>query len=96
MPVAPIPVAADTVDGDLHRALDPKPNAAFLVDSSGTILFRSLWAADRDALRHALKAAATGRAPERKQSQKLIGPVVRAMGRVQEVMERRAASKRSE
>ena len=84
----PWTVAADTVDGELHRALDPKPNAAFLMNSGGVILFRSLWAADRDALGQALKAAAIGRAPERKQSQKLIGPVVRAMGRVQEVMER--------
>jgi len=26
-------VAADSIDGDLHRALDPKPNSAFLVSS---------------------------------------------------------------
>ena len=25
-------VAADKIDGDLHRALDPKPNSAFLMD----------------------------------------------------------------
>ena len=44
--------------------------------------------ADRDALRQALEAATAGRAPERKQSVALIGPVARAMGQVQEVMER--------
>ena len=38
-------VAADNIEGDLHRALDPKPNSAVLIDSAGTILFRSLWAA---------------------------------------------------
>ena len=81
-------VAADNLDGDLHRALDPKPNAAFLLNSSGVILFRSLWAADRDALRQALDAAADGRVPEKKQSEALIGPVTRAMGQVQEVMTR--------
>ena len=54
----------------------------------GTIVFRSLWAADRDAIRQALDAAAAGRVPVRQQSNALIGPVVRAMGRVQEVMER--------
>ena len=81
-------VAADNIDGDLHRALDPKPNAAFLMNSEGIILFRSLWAADRDAMRQALAAAAAGRAPERKQSETLLGPVIRAMGQVQEVMKR--------
>ncbi len=81
-------VAADNIDGDLHRALDPKPNSAYLINSKGTIVFRSLWAADRDALHQALDAAAAGRVPEMKQSEALIGPVIRAMGQVQEVMTR--------
>ena len=81
-------VAADNVDGDLHRALDPKPNSAFLMNSQGIILFRTLWAADRDALRQALDAAAAGRILDKNQSEALIGPVIRAMGQVREVMER--------
>lgn len=81
-------VAADNINGDLHRALDPKPNAAFLMSGEGTVLFRSLWAADRDALHQALDAVAAGRAPKRTQSKALIGPVTRAMGQVREVMER--------
>ncbi len=84
----PWTVAADNVDGDLHRALDPKPNSAYLMDNEGTILFRSLWAADSDAIHQALDAAVAGRVPIRQQSNALIGPVVRAMGKVQEVMER--------
>jgi len=81
-------VAADNIDGDLHRAVDPKPNSAFLMNGEGIILFRSLWAADHDALREALDAVAAGRVPEKIQSEALIGPVTRAMGQVQEVMER--------
>ena len=81
-------VAVDNIDGDLHRALDPKPNAAFLMNNTGEILFRSLWAADRQALHRALAAVAAGRALQTKQSQALLGPVARAMGQVQEVMER--------
>ena len=81
-------VAVDNIDGDLHRALDPKPNAAFLMSNTGEILFRSLWAADRQALHRALAAVAAGRALQTKQSQALLGPVARAMGQVQEVMER--------
>jgi hypothetical protein len=81
-------VAADNVEGDLHQALDPKPNAAFLIDSDGVILFRSIWAADYGALHQALDDAATGRAMLNTESTRLIGPVVRAMGVVREVMER--------
>jgi thiol-disulfide isomerase/thioredoxin len=81
-------VVTDSVDGDLHRALDPKPNAAYLANSDGEILFRSLWAADYGALRQALDDAAGGRAMNRTQSNKLLGPVIRAMGVVREVMER--------
>ncbi len=81
-------VAADTIDGDLHRALDPKPNSAFLMDSNGTIAFRSLWAADYAALRQALDAVTAGRTPGRNQSTAMIVPVTRAMGHVQAVMER--------
>jgi thiol-disulfide isomerase/thioredoxin len=81
-------VAADNVDGDLHRALDPKPNSAFLMDKGGTILFRSLWASDYCALRAALDATATGQPLAAKQSTKMLGPVVEAMGYVHEVMKR--------
>ena len=81
-------VAADNIDGDLHRALDPKPNSAFLADKDGTIIFRSLWASDYSALRDALDAAANGRTPKTMQSVKMMGPVIRAMGHVQEVMTR--------
>ena len=33
----PWTVAADNINGDLHRALDPKPNSAFLVNSDGSL-----------------------------------------------------------
>ena len=81
-------VAADNIDGDLHRALDPKPNAAYLMNSDGVILFRSMWASDYAALRQALDDAAKGRAMLYSQSTRMIGPVSRAMGKVQEVMAR--------
>lgn len=81
-------VAADNIDGDLHRALDPKPNSAFLVSSEGLILFRSLWAADHNALRTALSLTVAGKNLERKQSESFIGPVMKATAKVQEVMNR--------
>ncbi|WP_164701461.1 hypothetical protein [Modestobacter sp. KNN46-3] len=51
-------VAVDDVDGTLHRLLDPKPGAAYLVGTDGTVLFRSPWADHPGPLRHALSAAA--------------------------------------
>ena len=81
-------VAADTIEGALHRALDPKPNAAYLMNSDGEILFRSLWAADYDALKLALEDAGEGKALRHTQSTRLFGPVMRAMGVVREVMQR--------
>ena len=79
-------VAVDNIDGELHRALDPKPNSAFLVDSDGAILFRSLWASDYCAIHKALAAAVAGEALPVKQSTKMIGPVIVAMGYVRDVL----------
>lgn len=84
----PWTVAADNIEGNLHRALDPKPNSAFLANGGGIIVFRSLWASDKKALRQALESVVAGRKPDQAESQALIGPVSRAMGQVQEVMER--------
>jgi len=84
----PWTVAADNIEGNLHRALDPKPNSAFLANSDGIIVFRSLWASDKKALRQALESVVAGRKLDQAESQALIGPVSRAMGQVQEVMER--------
>ncbi len=81
-------VATDNIEGSLHRALDPKPNSAFLVDTAGVIVFRSLWASNQKAVRRALESVAAGRTPDKTQSQALFLPVARAMGQVQEVMDR--------
>jgi hypothetical protein len=84
----PWTVAADSIEGNLHRALDPKPNSAFLANVDGIIVFRSLWASDKKALRQALESVVAGKKPVKTESQTLIGPVLRAMGQVQDVMER--------
>jgi thiol-disulfide isomerase/thioredoxin len=81
-------VAVDTIDGDLHRALDPKPNSAILVNSQGTIVYRSLWAADRAALQRMMQAVIAGQQVTKTQSVALFGPVAKAMGQVQKTMQR--------
>jgi thiol-disulfide isomerase/thioredoxin len=84
----PWAVVSDDIEGHLHRSLDPKPNSAFLIDAGGVIVFRSLWASDRPALQRALESAAKGEQPLPSQSTTMMGPVSRAMGQVQEVMQR--------
>lgn len=84
----PWTVVTDEIRGDLHRTLDPKPNSAFLIDKNGTIVFRSLWASDREALCQALESATNGKRPDQSESTTLVVPVVRAMGNVHEVMKR--------
>ena len=84
----PWTVASDDIHGSLNRALDPKPNAAFLADVNGTIVFRSLWASDESALRRALESVVRGVEPPEPESRAMILPVSRAMGHVQDVTER--------
>ena len=87
----PWTVAVDDVDGTLHRALDTKPNAAYLVATDGTIVFRSLWAGDETGLRKALDAVAQGKAPKRSQSRAMFGPLMQGIGWFREVLRRRVS-----
>ena len=82
----PFTVAVDTPDGDLHQRLDGKPNAAFLLDTTGEIVFRAHWARDDRLIRDALQSVLAGTAPEKSQSRAMLGPVAMAMGSVDEVM----------
>lgn len=82
----PWPVAVDGVEGDLHRALDAKPNAAYLMDTAGTVAFRALWSNDPRALRKGLGAIVSGRPSPIGERQAKVVPMVRAMGVVYEVL----------
>ena len=73
-------VLSDDLDGSFHRAMDPKPNSTYVVDPTGRILFRSLWAGDVKSLRLALQEVTAGRAPIKKQSTRTFGPLMRGIG----------------
>ncbi|WP_435613100.1 TlpA family protein disulfide reductase [Streptomyces sp. bgisy159] len=75
----PFEVAVDDIDGTLHRAFTPKPNSAYLIDTDGTIRFRSHWANDEPALRRALEQAAAGSRVHGR-SRAMAGPLLRAVG----------------
>jgi hypothetical protein len=79
-------VAVDALDGELHQRLDAKPNAAFLLDATGEVVFRAHWARDDRLIRDALQSVVAGTAPAKRQSRAMLGPVARAMGSVDDVM----------
>lgn len=74
------PMVVDDLDGTVHRALGTQPNAVFVADATGTIVFRSLWASDEKALQRALEAVAAGETPPNEQSAAMIGPFARGLG----------------
>lgn len=81
-------VASDDINGTLHRNLDTKPNAAYLMDTTGKIVFRSIWARDEQSLATALENLVKGRTQVKKQSTKMMMPVIKAMGYFAETMNR--------
>jgi hypothetical protein len=47
----PWPVAVDTLDGRTHNAYGPLPNSIYLVDRTGRVAFRALWAGQEGLVR---------------------------------------------
>lgn len=85
-------VAVDDLEGTLHRQLDGKPNAAFVVDRQGRLAFRSLWATDFTSLRQAIDAVSRGDAPRRPTSQAMMRPMMRALPWIDETVRRAGRS----
>jgi hypothetical protein len=75
-------VAVDDIDGTLHRALDSKPNAAFVVDGNGILAFRALWSSDSKAIEEAIRTVLDGETPRRQSSTRMVAPMMRALPRV--------------
>lgn len=61
----PFEVAIDDIDGTLHRVFGTRPSSAYLIDPTGTIVFRAHWSNATDALDNALAAVVAGHAPPR-------------------------------
>ena len=69
-------VAADDIDGTLHRVLSHKPNSAYIVGREGTILFRAQWINDTSALAEAQVSVTEGTSLRRLQSKELVRPML--------------------
>jgi hypothetical protein len=81
-------VAVDDVDGTLHRALGSKPNSAYVLGASGTILFRAHWANDTNALTAALNDLVGGESPFPSRSGGLVKPMLHMLRNIAPVLDR--------
>ncbi len=72
-------VAVDSIDGDFHRAMGPKPNSAYLLRPDGVIAYRAHWANDGAGLERALRALLDGTGIAGRSSA-MVGPLLRAIG----------------
>jgi hypothetical protein len=73
-------IVVDDIDGTLHRSFGPRPSSAYLIDPSGTIVFRAQWSNVTPALEEAMAAVATGRRPPRADVRRTLRSVVQMAG----------------
>ncbi len=82
----PWTIVVDDVEGTLHRQLEAKPNAAYLVAEDGVVLFRSLWSGHEWTIREALAVVAAGGRPM-EEREPFIVPMVAGLGEMYRVLE---------
>lgn len=82
----PWPIAVDDIDGDLHQALDPRPNAAYLMDLQGNVAFRALCSNNERVLRDGLQALVAGGPLPIGQREPRMIPMLKAVGVMREVL----------
>jgi len=83
----PWTVAVDELDGDFHLKMGAHPNAAFIVDDGGNVVYRSLWSTHEGGLERALEALVSGRAPSPSESKPVVAPMLSAIGCMSETLE---------
>lgn len=76
----PFEVAADDIDGSLHRALGSRPNSAFIIDPYGDIVFRAQWANITEGIEAAMADIVTGTAPRKGSVTGTLRAVARMIG----------------
>lgn len=86
------PIAVDTIDGRVHRALDTKPNAVYLVDRYGKVVYRGLWAGDEQPLVNALSRVAYGLPVDQQESRNRMVPMAEGIGAMHEVLQQAGPS----
>lgn len=81
------PVAVDDLNGTLHQALDSKSNAAYIMDTQGNVVFRSLFANDERAIRQALEQVLAYPTKTIGEIEPKVVPMLSGMGVAYEVLD---------
>ncbi len=81
-------IAVDDPEGTVHRQLDEKPNAVYLADRDGRIVYRGLWAGDDVGLEQALESVARGEIPRQMESTRRLKPMAMGVGMMREMTQR--------
>ena len=81
------PVAVDSLNGTLHQELDSKSNAAYIMDTQGNVVFRSLFANDERVLRHALEEVLAHPTQTIGESEPKVVPMLSGLGVAYEVLD---------
>jgi len=76
----PFEVAIDDMNGTFHSSLDSRPNSAYVIDPSGTILYRAQWANETQAIGEALKAIVAGKDPKEPFTSRTMHAIAQALG----------------
>jgi len=79
-------VVVDDINGSLHQTLDARPEAAYLMDTDGTVAFRALWANHERVLRQVLKAIVSGQPSPLGENQEKLIPMLKGMGGMYEIL----------
>lgn len=82
----PWTVAVDDIDGTLHRSLDHKANAAYVIGLDGTVAFRALWSNDYATLHDALFESVKMKRGRAGQSEREVVPLMRGMGEMYDTL----------
>jgi len=73
-------VVVDDIDGTLHRSFGPRPSSAYIIDPSGTIIFRAQWSNVTSALEEAVGAVAANRPPPKTDVRQTLRSVAQMAG----------------
>jgi hypothetical protein len=73
-------IAVDDIDGTVHRSFGPRPSSAYIIDTSGTIVFRAQWSNVTPALEDAVAAVAADRPPPTPDVRRTLQSVVQMAG----------------
>ncbi|MGB2832206.1 MAG: deiodinase-like protein [Methylotenera sp.] len=76
----PWKVAVDTLYGEVHHLLATRPNAAYLIDATGKVVFRTLFAANANVIKKAIQQHLNDKPIAKQERSPVVYPVLKLIG----------------